>query len=171
MKLRRFVSKEELEKLIEEKEIKPKHRFTYFFDVTEDYCEKAPLQIFYLHGVVGRVEVEKDNYATPYHIALDINIHKNKLRQQYANYADPYGGFFDTIRIHEMINEEGYTLDNVKKVRIYKDIFHPKKVFVGTPEDALKYIKENLSHASTDEFILATAIRKSVNTTNSKIST
>ena len=149
MKLRRFVSKEELEKLIEEKKITPKRRDTYFFDVTEDYCEKAISQIFYLHGVVGRIEVDNDNdnYSTPYHIALDINIHKNKLRSQYATYADPHGGFFDTIGIYEMINEEGYTLDNVKKVRIYKDIFEPKKVFVGTQEDALKYIKENLLHA------------------------
>ena len=149
MKLRRFVSKEELEKLIEEKKITPKRRYTYFFDVKEDYCEKATSQIFYLHGVVGRIEVDNDNdnYSTPYHIALDINIHKNKLRSQYATYADPHGGFFDTIGIYEMINEEGYTLDNVKKVRIYKDIFEPKKVFVGTPEDALKYIKEKLLHA------------------------
>ena len=35
MKLRRFVSKEELEKLIEEKKITPKRRYTYFFDVTD----------------------------------------------------------------------------------------------------------------------------------------
>ena len=99
MKLRRFVSKEELEKLIEEKKITPKRRYTYFFDVKEDYCEKAISQIFYLHGVVGRIEVDNDNdnYSTPYHIALDINIHKNKLRSQYATYADPHGGFFDTI--------------------------------------------------------------------------
>ena len=46
MKLRRFVSKEELEKLIEEKKITPKRRYTYFFDVKEDYCEKAIFQIF-----------------------------------------------------------------------------------------------------------------------------
>ena len=134
MKLRRWVSLEELKTLVNTGEVKPKEKYCYFFDLQECYCNNVKEQLSYISGVVGEYKTKNGTYF----ISLDINLPKRNLIDKFMRWADPYGSFWDTIYVMEKRNKTGYTLANVEKAKVYKGNIKKK---VGTPQEILEYVE------------------------------
>lgn len=145
MKLRRFISKEELDVLVREGEVKPIKNMCYFFDVNESHCFDVDYQIEYVSGVVGMI----DNKERSMYIVLDISLPKKSLKPKLMSWADPYGSFFDTILVNEFRNKTGYKLFDVKKVTVWGKDYGTDSCYTirktGTVQEVRDWIEECLT--------------------------
>ena len=155
MNLIRFVGIEELENLLEQKQVrplKPRRDCLYFFPA---YDEPVPeyegrgaenqtiyYRLSYLTGIIEEYHTE---ILGSIYLCLNLDIPHTRLKPAWEMYADPDGSWFARISCLEYHAENGYDLKNVKSIDVWQDdsflCFKPVKNF-GNIEECIVWLKE-----------------------------
>lgn len=133
---RRFVSKEELENLVNTGKIIPRGNKCWFFDINQ--VESVDYQLKYLANVVAKTITVSSTYF------LVLNIRNVKdLSIDWAPYSVPEGNFLKTINVTEHYNSRGYCIDDVVSCEVWQQNETFQKVYEGDLQGANNFLFVN----------------------------
>jgi hypothetical protein len=141
MRVVRFIGSSELIALARDGQVSPLHNRWVSHFGTENQKDKPCLWFFpynndsyaygsdspeyrlnYIDGIVAEEKnIILNGQSTYYYICLHLDLPKKDLTTDTQRYADPEGGYFDTIHVDELLLHRAYKKSEVKKVEIYCD--------------------------------------------------
>ena len=150
MLVHRFIGMSEIEALVNEGFVEPleenvnrwrcRQKCLFFFDSDKHECPSYQLE--YLSGVVGEIYSHKRKER--YFCLVLCDIPEERFENKCESYADPEGGWFDTICVDELHLFGEYRKESIKSVTIYTDHYFGfiEHSSYNTIDDAYRFLKE-----------------------------